>query len=68
MMYKISLGHACDLCLECVDVCEGEVLTEDVLDAIKHLDYPPIYREECTFCECCMDVCPEKAIRVDLCD
>lgn len=64
-MTKIRLGRACDLCLECVEVCQGEILTEELLKAIKHQDYPPILREDCLYCECCMDVCPEKAIIVE---
>lgn len=61
---KIKIGRACDLCLECIDVCQGEVLTKELLETLEHQDYPSIYRDDCTYCESCMDVCPETAIRV----
>ena len=53
----MSLGLACNLCGECVDVCTGKALniSEDKL----HYN-----GSVCTYCESCMDVCPECAIRI----
>lgn len=65
-MYKISLGQACDLCLECVDVCQGKLLTEEELKRIQHNNYVSMITPDCTFCESCMDACPEEAIRIDI--
>lgn len=68
MMYKIRVGLACDLCGECVEVCSGKVLTEELLELLKTHDHAPNYSVDCTFCETCMEVCPENAIRVDVID
>ena len=56
-MMVMSLGLACNLCGDCVDVCTGKALsiTEDKLN---------FKADVCTYCESCMDVCPECAIRI----
>lgn len=53
----MELGLACNLCGECVDVCQANALsiTNDVLE---------FNSEVCAFCETCMDICPECAIRI----
>lgn len=56
MTYKMSLGLACNLCGECVDVCQANALTID--DELVHDG------AKCTWCESCMDICPECAIRI----
>ena len=52
----MSLGLACNLCGECVDVCQANALTID--DELVHDG------AKCTWCESCMDICPECAIRI----
>lgn len=56
MTYKMSLGLACNLCGECVDICPVDALT--LTDKLNHDG------ELCTYCESCIDVCEECAIRI----
>ena len=56
-MMVMSLGLACNLCGDCVDVCTGKALS--IVDDELVFD-----GSTCTYCESCMDICLECAIRI----
>ena len=56
---KITINQDCDECYECVEACQGDLLTEELI----RKDYT-LYSEECTYCESCMACCPLDAIMV----
>ena len=56
---KITINEKCDECYECVEACQGDLLTEELI----RKDYT-LYSDECTYCESCMACCPRDAITV----
>ena len=57
--------------MECVEVCQNEVLTEAFINMVKNkinrTEHPDeIYFREtsykCAYCESCVDICEQKAI------
>lgn len=67
--YLININNDCNQCMECVEVCQNEVLTEELINTAKNslnseLYYFRKYVPECTYCESCEDICEQKAIRI----
>ena len=66
--YLIDINDWCNQCMECVEVCQSGVLTEDrikTFNIIKCFNNPlKIHALECTYCESCEDVCEQNAIMV----
>ena len=65
--YLININNDCNKCMECVEVCQNEVLTEELINTAKNslnseLYYFRKYVPECTYCESCVDICEQKAI------
>ena len=67
--YLITINSDCNQCMECVEVCQNEVLTEEFINMVKltlkdkHY-YFRKYVRECTCCESCEGICEQKAIRI----
>lgn len=70
-IYLININNGCNRCMECVEVCQNKVLTEEFINMVKNRinrTYAPdnIYFREtsykCTYCESCVDICEQKAI------
>lgn len=66
--YLIDINDWCNQCMECVEVCQGGILTEDrinIIDMLKYFNnHFKVHAFECTYCESCMDVCEQNAIMV----
>lgn len=69
--YIININNDCDKCMECVEVCQTGVLTEEFINMVKNKinSMEPFnkyifqkYVHKCTYCESCEDVCEQKAI------
>lgn len=69
--YMININNDCNKCMECVEVCQGGVLTEEFIDMVKNkinrtesLDkiFFREYVHKCTYCESCECVCEQDAI------
>lgn len=64
----ININNDCNKCMECVEVCQTRVLTEDHINTISMLkcfnNHFKTYALECTYCESCEDICEQKAIRI----
>lgn len=63
----ININNDCNKCMECVEVCQNEVLTEVFINLVKLIlkDNQPDFRKyvpECTYCESCEGICEQKAI------
>ena len=69
--YVINIDKDCNNCMECVEVCQTEVLSEEFINMVKNRmnSADPRkgylfqkYVHKCTYCESCEDVCEQKAI------
>lgn len=69
--YVININSDCNQCMECVEVCQTEVLTEDLInmfkDKMNSVESPfkycfRKYVRKCTYCESCEGICEQKAI------
>ena len=64
----ININNDCNKCMECVEVCQSGVLTEDRINIILRLkvlnNHLRIHAWECTYCESCEDIGEQKAIRI----
>lgn len=67
----INITSDCNKCMECVEVCQSGVLTEDLINMVKdkmnsvESHYKHCFRkyvQECTYCESCEGICEQKAI------
>lgn len=63
----IHINNDCNKCMECVEVCQNEVLTGEFINMVKLTlkDNPHHFRKyvpECTYCESCEDICEQHAI------
>ena len=67
-MMLIDINNNCNQCMECVEVCQSGVLTEDRINTILMLkafnNNFKVHAWECTCCELCEDICKKEAIRV----
>lgn len=69
--YLININNDCNQCMECVEVCQSGVLTENFINMVKNkinsTESPDKilfrkYAPECTYCESCESVCEQEAI------
>lgn len=63
----ININNDCNKCMECVEVCQNEVLTEAFINMVKLIlkdnhNYFRKYVRGCTCCESCEDICKQHAI------
>ena len=67
----INITSDCNKCMECVEVCQSGVLTEDLINMVKdkmnsvESPYKHCFRKhvpECTYCESCEAICEQHAI------
>ncbi|WP_427832004.1 hypothetical protein [Methanobrevibacter intestini] len=63
----INITNDCDKCMECVETCQTETLTEELINTAKNslnseLYYFRKYIPTCTYCESCESVCEKHAI------
>lgn len=65
-MMLIDINNNCNQCMECVEVCQSGVLTEDRINTILMLkrlnNHLKIHAWECTYCKSCEDICERGAI------
>lgn len=65
--YLININNDYNECMECVEACQSEVLTENFINIgkltlkDKH-HYFRKYVRGCTYCESCEGICEQKAI------
>jgi NAD-dependent dihydropyrimidine dehydrogenase PreA subunit len=64
MELKIKITSDCDLCLDCVDACRSDIITEDILQEAIDNDGVVIVSDKCQYCESCTAVCSEEVITV----
>ncbi len=69
--YLININNDCNQCVECTEVCQTGILTEDFINMVKSkinsTESPDKilfrkYAPECTYCESCESVCGQEAI------
>lgn len=67
----INIISDCNQCMECVEVCQSGVLTEDLINMVKdkmnsvESPYKHCFRKyvrKCTYCKSCEDICERGAI------
>lgn len=61
---KIRINKDCDKCSECVEACQGGVLTDEIIQVNNQAVIRVLFSTECTYCESCMACCPQNAITV----
>ncbi len=61
---RIIVNNDCDCCMECVEACQGGVLTDEIIHDINRSEIRILFSTECTYCESCMACCPNDAISV----
>lgn len=70
-MMLININNDCNKCMECVEICQTGVLTEDLINMVKDkmnsTESPDKilfrkYAPECTYCESCESVYGQEAI------
>lgn len=57
-MNELILPEKCDVCCECINICEQECL--GILGGVVKVAVP----DNCIFCEQCVDICPDGLIEV----
>ena len=65
----ININNDCNQCMECTEVCQTRILTENFINMVKltlknNHHYFRKYVQGCTYCESCEDICEQKAIRI----
>lgn len=69
--YIININNDCNKCMECVEVCQTGILTDEFINMVKNKmdSAEPFnrylfqkYVRKCTYCESCEDICEQKAI------
>ena len=65
MEVKIKITNNCTLCLECVEACTSDIITEDLLQIAVDNDGIHISTDKCRYEEYCANACPEDAITIE---